>query len=318
MKTFQQLREELKSKESYSGMGPDGVPCGMISQGSHSRDMGKPDVDQDEIGPDGVPCGVIFHGSHSFKDGEEFDSTKHPVYDADDFVPTIGKNKVNESDNTNDDFFSKNDNAHIHPTESGLHKTLVGTQKREGLDHAHLNAYTRGSRMVNTALWSAHKYGNPIPNHVSGFAGQTIDIKGLDSAIKRNKLQDDVHVYSGMGRDPSDAASKHPENHYHLPAYTSTTTDKTIARNFAANQAQDRPALRQNGLMGHILHLKVPKGHAAAYLNKESHYSHERELLLPRDTTVKITHSTVHSDNFSDPYLIHHGEIVPKTKSKKK
>jgi hypothetical protein len=293
MKTFNQLREAVGEPDVVQGAIVNGVPTALVQHGSHAfKDQPDEPLEQGAM-VDGVPCAVVFHGSHSVpktrKLGEKF---------------SVDHSTVKHC------YFDENDNTHIHPDIHQVGKLLQHTQKREGLDSHHLNQYCSGSRCLNKALYDAHKNGKDTPKSVTGF-GVEHNVRRLDDAIHRNKLHKDVHLYSGVGFEPSKLASNHPEGHIYLPAYTSTSINKSVARNFASNQGENKPTqLRQNGVMGHVLHIHAKAGQPAAYVDRESTYKHENEVLLPRGTTLKIHGHSEHEDEFGDVYRVHHSTIV--------
>jgi hypothetical protein len=304
MKTFKQFRESVEQKSDIV----NGVPCAIIHHGEHSIDH---DADNTAV-VNGVPCAIIHHGEHSVRNPEppfrklkeEYSIVPGSVKYAD------GKSKPDES------WIDDNENKHIHPDVKQVCNTLALQQVREGLDHHHLNSYTQGSRMLNKELYMAHTAGMEAPSVVQGFTTEH-NVKRLDDAINRNKTKTNIHVYSGVGFDPEERASKHESGHIHLPAYTSTSISKHIARNFAATQGEEKSTmLRKDGLKGHILSIHVPKGHPHAYIENESRFKGEKEVLLPRATTVRVTHHTDIEDDFGDTYRCHHAEIVPTKKSK--
>lgn len=292
MKKFNEFiaeaRTQAKNADIDQGVVVDGVPSVYVEHGQHSVETFKPEVEHGKI-VNGVPAAVIFHGGHS----------------------TDSHRKLKEA--AEDDYMTRNDNRHIAPSEESVGKHLSNLQKREGLDTHHINSYTGGSRILNKALYQAHANGEKAPTEVRGFT-HTHEVKKLDQALSRNKLPSDLHVFSGVGFDPSLKAAKHPEHHLHLPAYTSTSIKKSVARNFAANQGNEKPELQKGGVKGHILHIHLPKGHAGAYIDKESNYQGEKEFLLPRATTIKIRGHSDHRDEFDDVYRVHHAMIVPTSK----
>ena len=99
----------------------------------------------------------------------------------------------------------------------------------------------------------------------------------LDKVIASKPLEHDVHVYHGTGFHPGQEASKHPERLIRLPAYTSTSLKKSIARDFADYKG-DR----------HIIHIHLKKGQHASYIADHSSIPEEWEMLLPRNTVLKI------------------------------
>ena len=297
MKTFKQFTNESKKLTSpddiEQGAVVDGIPSAYVQHGSHAFNDNKEDGDV----VDGVPFAYVEHGGHS---GLEVD----PKYGR-----TL-KEKTEVAEPKVDDYLSRNENRNIAIGEGGVGKVLGSLQKREGMDTHHIHKYTDGSRILNKALYQAHANGEKAPTEVRGYS-HTHDVKKLDTALSRNKLPTDLHVYSGVGFDPSLKAAKHPEHIMHLPAYTSTSIKKSVARNFAATQGNEKPALQKGGLKGHILHIHLKKGHAGAYIDHESAFKGEGEFLLPRAKNMKITHHSDHEDDFSDTYRVHHAVIVP-------
>lgn len=260
------------------------------------------EIEQGKLDKNGVPTAVIFQGQGSLEGQDnDKDQDDQPV-----------KKPVAESEDGN--WFSKNDNHHVAAHIEHVANKVQQSQTREGLDHHHLFAYTAGSRVVNKEMWSAHHADREPATQVHGF-NNTHDIKGLDKAVGRNKLGHDLHVYSGVAFDPEKAAKHHPEGHIHLPAYTSTSVDKDIARNFAANQRNDKSHLGNSEggkVMGHVMHVHLKKGQAGAFVGNKSNFAHEHEFILPRGTTLKHEHSETHEDNFYDPYRVHHFSVVDK------
>lgn len=82
---------------------------------------------------------------------------------------------------------------------------------------------------------------------------KTVDL--ILSAMKKNKLKEDVIVYRGVGGN-YDKSNKN--------SFTSTSTDKEVAKNFARGDGSE------------VREIKVPKGTPVAYMGGA-----ERELILP-------------------------------------
>lgn len=308
MKTFQQLRAELKESiaqsEQYHGIGPDGIPCAMINNiRKPSSDIAdgaedhEDEIEQGKLDKNGVPSAVIFHGGHSLENFR---------------VPKT----VQESEDDEVNYFNQNDNAHIHPNLTEAGKIMGKSQVREGADIKNIRNYTTSSRALNKSLWKAHDTDTEPRNHVSDGT-VSHDLAGLDEAVNRNKLSHDLHVFTGVGFDPAKLAAQHPSKHIVLPAFTSTSMDKTVARNFAASQSNSKPELQQGGVMGHVIHIALKKGQSGAYADPHSHFKGEQEFVLPRGTTLKVNKSEKKTDPYFDDYFIHHCTVVKKPKAKK-
>lgn len=201
-----------------------------------------------------------------------------------------------------DSWFSRNDNegGGYGSTPAAINKNLGKGQVRHEGDGATLTKYTAMSRVLNRVLHSDHKYGKPEKRHSTDEHG--FDVDHVDAAVNRNTLSHDLHVYHGAHFDASKEAAKHPEGHVHLPAYTSTTTDKKVARGFSnANGSYEH----------HILHLHLKAGQKGAYVGKEkdNYNSDQREFVLPRNSTIKV-HGSEQVSHQGRTYTIHHATVV--------
>lgn len=152
-------------------------------------------------------------------------------------------------------------------------------------DKTHVYRYTALSRPLNKSLQDAYKSGKTIshldiktPSH-----NFTHDIRGIDAALHRNKLAVPLVTYSGIGWHPNNKMDEKGE--IYLPAYTSTTTSKSTAFNFArANSHQ------KNNPM-HILRIQNKAGDPGFYTKDDpvvTHYEGEREYIIPRNTKIRI------------------------------
>ena len=129
-------------------------------------------------------------------------------------------------------------------------------------------------------------------------------INQVDQYLQKFPLQQNLKVYTGIPESPSRVWEKYGADvrkpvRVHLPAYTSTTTNYTIAYiNFAREDRispQDHPARNVNSVSFpvykglHILHITVPKGYPALSLVDVSRYGdEEEEILLPRGLDIEI------------------------------
>lgn len=120
----------------------------------------------------------------------------------------------------------------------------------------------------------------------------------LDSVLAKHTAPDDLVVYSGTnGIHAKTLRSSEVLNH---PSFLSTSLSANAARAFAS----------QNG--GDIVKIHIPKGHPMVYPNdpKKTTYEGEREVILPRNTKLRI-----HKDkeqvliHDSGTYTVHHATI---------
>ena len=106
-------------------------------------------------------------------------------------------------------------------------------------------------------------------------------IKAMDDVLKRHKTDREMSVYTGIRSAP-----KTDENgHAHLPGYTSTSLDPSVANDFASEKSDSDEET-------HMLHIKLPAGSHAASMHyiggRDREHEHEHEILMARGYTVKI------------------------------
>jgi hypothetical protein len=193
-----------------------------------------------------------------------------------------------------------NDNAHLGDRSQTVHDALVSHDKHVDGDTEHLHRYSDDSNDLNKTLYRDHRYGRTSERHIGEH-----DTKGLDAAVNRNKLKQDLHVYSGVGFHPGHLSARHPDNHLHMAAYTSTSIDKHTAMEFASMHDDDEGE-------HHIIHFHLKKGQKGKYVAPHAlpEVQHEREYLMPRNTTIKVhPEPTVHRSGGST-YNIWHAHVV--------
>jgi len=210
--------------------------------------------------------------------------------------PTKVKKNIKEEEESNEyhDWLNKSDNGHLgdtgnnndertnyknaHRVGSQLNKK---TKKITEQDSEHIEEYTgAGSEELNDALLKKHKQGKGLPSeHVE-------QIRAIDKAAN-HPIGHHLHVYSGIRNIKNKMNSG---DHMHLPAYTSTTHSKHIANTFAAAKA-DKNTM-------HIAHIHLKPTDKAGYVARHSMNDHEHETILPRNTTLKHTHTTKLKNSF--------------------
>jgi hypothetical protein len=153
-----------------------------------------------------------------------------------------------------------------------LHKSHPITKATKNERNA-LDEYTSSSARVNRHLI------NLAQGRQSEFHNKTM-IPHLDTLTTRHTLPHDMSLYSGVGFHPGQHAEQSSTSTIHLPAYTSTSTNKRTASMFARAD--------ENG-DSHILHIHAKQGQKGFYVGKHSATSNnEYETLLPRDTKLSI------------------------------
>lgn len=208
------------------------------------------------------------------------------------------------------------------------HPNYVDGLSRE--DRTHVAGYSESSNSLNKLLIHGHLRDLDMKNfkhmdelHADLLSQQIITEKDMMKLYGRHKTlsrviagspetQEDLDVYTGVGGGfDVDQQRQQNDGLIHLPAYTSTTLNPKIAKNFAFQHDHDYPD-RPSKRMKEIIHLRLPKGtRNTLFFGKHSVYPGEHEILLRHGTTIRL-HGTPRVMQ-SDPvtrYLIHSGTIV--------
>jgi len=173
-------------------------------------------------------------------------------------------------------------------SEDVLHNELSSSTKFTPKQLKEIKEFANSSFPVNASLVGHHHLGQTAKGTVHGISLPTMD------SITNKKVGRKLTVHSGMGFDPRPLMNK--EGLLHLPAYTSTSISRDSAINFAnKKEAKEK---------GHVLSLELNKDDKGSYLGDNA-FPHEKEFLLPRNTTIKIHRSEVQPDGT----VIHHGTI---------
>ena len=186
---------------------------------------------------------------------------------------------------THEDWVRNHQNLHIGLTPSHVHNELKSRYPLSGVPHQDaIHSYNQSSKEINHALVSSSRGGHSLND------GHKAHVTHLDKAIGHHALTHDLHVYSGLGFHPGEEAAKSPDNHIHLPAYTSSSIDKEKASFFArdAKEAQ------------HLLHIHLKPGQKGLYLGDKGN---EKEFLLPRNIKLRVHPKPEKVGPSSSPYL---------------
>jgi hypothetical protein len=178
-------------------------------------------------------------------------------------------------------------------------------------------SYMQGSKAMNHRLIDEHVHGPDHPliatyrkvhpamaskwddDYLEKYHGESMrrDFKeadevrqGLDKIMKKPKIKTphDMHVYTGVSFNPEHL--KDNSGLLHLPAFTSTSIDPMVAKNFAMYHSKAKDDHM------HLLKIHVPKGSAGLYVHSDTtnrihHISFaEKELLLNRNTKMQVHH----------------------------
>jgi len=220
---------------------------------------------------DKIPCGIVIH------DKKYIEKLRQHKID-------IQKKKnINEKKGEGEEQLEK------------LHQELL-TKESHGPDEKKaIKAYSDKSFELNALLLGHHHVGVETNPQLSLNNGRhNYNLNHLDRATNK-PIGKSVTVFSGLGFDPRKQVKN---KRIHFPAYTSSSIDKQAANSFA---------IRQDDNKKHMLRINLTPRDHGAYIGTPSGYINERELLLPRNTTMRI-HRSIPDEN--DPSLIiHHASI---------
>lgn len=193
------------------------------------------------------------------------------------------------------DFGNKNYNDHMGEHVEHVHKALDLPQHKfeENPHSSALKRYSVSSFHINNSLirkaggrsneWEHSPYDSPKEKELKDRkkARFESDVHDLDNSFKHPsaRLNHDLHVFHGTTKfNPGEEAAKNG-GRIHLPAYTSTSINARNALDFAdAGQSHS----------SHVIHIHMKKGQHGHYLGSNSEVPEEQELLLPRNTTLRI------------------------------
>lgn len=194
---------------------------------------------------------------------------------------------------------SQFDNEGAELRKSALHHHLSREMLWEDipqLGRSNLYKYTQSSSELNQYLFDNHNNGIENDEKYDIFHLPT-----LDEATNFHKIPDAMTVMSGVKFHPGEEAAKNPHNRIYLPAFTSTSIDKTIPHHFYKDHPLQFNEIQRNILKNssieaynpkpaerHILHIHLPKGHPGAYVEGHSNFNGEFEMLLPRNLSLQV------------------------------
>ena len=175
------------------------------------------------------------------------------------------------------------------------HYTAVDAYIMGGLEDGH----ETGSKFVNEHLIKRHA-ANKEPNKEFSFGDddfkKVLNIDHLDSALERNTLEKQLVTYSGLGFNPKDIMKDN--GLLHLPAYTSSSTNRAVSLLYAK---------KDNNNIRHVMQIKHPKGSTGLYIGDNDDLSPfmQKEHIMPRNTTVKVSpEPEEHMDNMGNKLYV--------------
>jgi hypothetical protein len=231
-----------------------------------------------------IPCVIIHQGEHSISKSD----IKEAWGEGNEWVHSEADHKKHDKALAK---ISNDANSHIGKTSGIVQKEMeqrhsFSRMVPNSVSLDEMNAvkkYTNHSRTLNDTLYNSHVDKKPLDGYY------TNKIKDLDSAVTRYKLHTPLTVFSGVKFHPEKEASKTPSRQVHLPAYTSTSLDLPVARQFASAHAPNPDDHESDRTEHHVLAIHLPKDHHGLYIGKMSKHRGEKEFLLPRHTRLRIS-----------------------------
>lgn len=156
-------------------------------------------------------------------------------------------------------------------------------------------------------------------------------IADVDATLSKNTFKKDYVLYTGLKESPADAFDlyNHPRTKpipVHLPAYTSTTTDWMVAKEFTratggVGARQQHKLLSPTGrqLKKHpdfnkrsvdILRIFVPAGTTGGSVSAISKYHEEYEILLPRGLDIIISPKPQVIDEYAKVIYLWNAKVI--------
>jgi hypothetical protein len=184
-----------------------------------------------------------------------------------------------------------------------LHKKPELTpDEKNSIDHytkagyVNMNKFHRGEELHDfgpAPMWAEHSDLDKIEERSAH----------LDSAIAKHTTNVPIHVWRGIDDDAVKKLKLGKNKIIHDPGYVSTSVSQNIASTSFKNPVRDQH---------HIMSIRVPKGSKAVYMNQHSKRNvDEHEVLLPRGSKFRYSHTTEHTHKYGYPVFVHHLEHIP-------
>jgi len=195
-----------------------------------------------------------------------------------------------------------------------LHNTHVPLDlKHLNVDHlASIRKYTQDSTMINGYLHNKHNKKNATEIYHD-------QVSNLSSALDKQKTKKPADVYTGVPYSPAkhfhQVDGKTPQHTIvHLPAFTSTSTSRRKAAEFARSTRHKND--KNHGIKEetrHVIKIHVPAGSSAASVRDESQMEHEQEVLLNRGHNIQIHHEP---EDIGHNTMLWHAKVISHTPDK--
>ena len=217
----------------------------------------------------------------------------------------FGSHSINE-----DEYEVKTDKEH-----DALHKKLKLDKSVVHPPHlSTVNKYSNSS-------WELNDYLHKKYNNTSADNGRfKEEANRLTSVLSTQKTKLPVDLYTGIKYSPAkhfEEDESIPESKMiHLPAFTSTSTKRSIAGRFskpAVHNDDSRHGVNSEYGAKHIIRIHAPEGTSASSIKEFSFMPHEEEVLLNRGHNIMLDSKPEH---IGDDVYQWNARIVSHTPSK--
>lgn len=200
-------------------------------------------------------------------------------------------------------WLTRNDNRHIGNTPDDVEDELHKYYNHFNIPNfGSVINHTKGSGEFNHALLNAHM-ASEEPHFIHRAIAEQLDV-----ATHHKPLNTHLHVYHGCTFNPGELAKSHKENRIFFPGFLSTTVDKRISHYSMFSEPQEVSG--EDKPTKHIIHFHLTPGQHGVYVGKHSHYNHEKEFLMPRNISAKISNRpNVYEDEFAKTKIWHATDI---------
>lgn len=184
-----------------------------------------------------------------------------------------------------------------------LHNELTKNENYSDQEKKEIKRYADSSFGLNANLLAKHHFNEEHGEHVHGSFPdkEPHHLPTLDKITKK-PLKRPLTTYSGVSFDPRKIMTS--DGRIHLPAFTSTSLDLETAKRFGSTDPKQTKTK-------HVIKFDLNPENQGAYIANHTELSSERELLLPRNSTITIHHSV--PDEKDQSITVHHATVTHDT-----
>jgi hypothetical protein len=212
---------------------------------------------------------------------------------------------------------------------NNIHAVVGRPSSMSGNHRNAVDDYTVESSNLNRSL---HKNYN---GDIKPSDANRARIKKLDELLNKHETHEDAMVFTGLHRSPHEAFHYAPEGEklvkpishaeYHMPAYTSTSSNFRAAAKFARafkpdsgeyNTVEEKMAEHHGGkgilnVNKHIMAINMPAGTKAQSIRHISATGqHEQEVLMHRGHTLEVHHMPTIVEHNGEKHAVWHATVI--------